>query len=85
MCDKSSSGYRFPQGGLYEYRRKGLLDEVPHVLLYTGVVIIRAEDERRLTRELRPYEAQVHRRWVYLEASDARALAEGWVWTWRQA
>lgn len=60
--------------GRYQYRRRGLLDEVPHVLLYTGVVIVREQDEGRLVRAVREYEAQVTRRRVELIASDIRAL-----------
>ncbi len=31
-------------GGRYVYRRKGLLDEIPHLRLIRGVSIVRTED-----------------------------------------
>ena len=63
-------------GGRYRYRRKGLLDEIAHIRLYTGVVIIRKEDEKRLFRTLQDNGATVHRRLVQLIRSDERALGE---------
>ncbi len=30
-------------GGRYVYRRKGLLDEIPHVRLIRGVILVRME------------------------------------------
>ncbi len=37
-------------GGKYVYRRKGLLDEIPHVRLIRGVIIVRREDTGKVTR-----------------------------------
>jgi hypothetical protein len=61
-------------GGRYRYRRKGVLDEIPHVLLYTGVVIIKEEDAKRLNVALKEIEATIQRRMVRLIKSDVKIL-----------
>jgi len=60
--------------GRYRYRRRGLLDDLPHVLLYTGVVIVRDEDAGRLRRAIERNGGTVFRRTVKLAPADARAL-----------
>ena len=42
-------------GGRYQYRLRGLLDEIPHVLLYRGVVLIREEHLPMLELFFRSY------------------------------
>lgn len=61
--------------GRYRYRRRGLLDDLPHVLLYTGVVLVREEDGERLRRTIQRSGGTVIRRTVRLTSADARALA----------
>ena len=58
----------------YRYRRKGLLDDVPHRRLIRGVLILRREDRARVVRLLRDLGAEVHVRIVTLKAEDQRAL-----------
>lgn len=50
----SSHGWR------YAYGRKGLLDEIPHVRLIRGVIIVRTEDAETATRFLEGMGAEVH-------------------------
>ena len=57
-------------GGKYVYRRKGLLDEVPHRRLIRGVVIVRTEDAGRVVRLLEELGAEVHTRRVELTRED---------------
>lgn len=45
-------------GGRYQYRLRGLLNEMPHVLLYRGVVLIREEHLRMLELFLKSYKAE---------------------------
>src|SRR2546425_3413092 len=47
-------------GGRYRYRRRGLLDDVPHRKLIRGVLILRAEDADRVAGWLRELGAEVH-------------------------
>ena len=61
-------------GGRYRYRRKGLLDEIPRVLFYTGVVIVRNRDAQPLIRSVKEVGGTVFRRRVRLTDEDARAL-----------
>src|SRR3972149_5521623 len=58
----------------YRYRRRGLLDDVPHRRLTRGVLIPRREDRGRVVRLLRDLGAEVHVRIVELTAEDRRAL-----------
>ena len=61
-------------GGKYQYHRKGVLDEVPQVRLYWGVIIVRTEDRGKLERWLRGEGAEVTTRRVVLTGSDSRTL-----------
>ena len=57
-------------GGRYRYRRRGLLDDVPHHRLIRGVLILRAEDADRVAGWLRELGAEVHVRRVGLTEED---------------
>ena len=57
-------------GGRYRYRRRGLLDDVPHRKLIRGVLILRAEDADRVAEWLRGMGAEVHVRRVELTEED---------------
>jgi len=61
-------------GGKYRYRRKGLLEGVPHRRLIRGVIVLRVEDEKRVVRLLRELDAEVYVRRVELTVEDRRAL-----------
>ena len=61
-------------GGRYRYRRKGLLEDVPHRKLIRGVLVLREEDARTVVRLLREYGSEIHVRRVELTAEDRRAL-----------
>lgn len=61
-------------GGRYRYRRKGLLDEIPHVKLYTGVVIVRNEDAKRVVAAIRENGGECIHRGVRLTREDLRVL-----------
>ncbi len=61
-------------GGKYVYRRKGLLDEIPHVRLIRGVILVRVKDAERVVRFLERFGAEVHRRAVELTKVDRETL-----------
>lgn len=61
--------------GRYHYRTRGVLDEVPFVKLYWGVVMVRQEDWPRLRAVLQELGAIVEHRLVEATAADKRVLA----------
>lgn len=61
-------------GERYRYRRKWLLDKVPHVLLHTGVVLLLPVHTPGLYRQFRREEGVVRVRIVVLRTADERAL-----------
>ena len=61
-------------GGKYVYRRKGLLDEIPHVRLVRGVVIVRTADTKRVVEFLTNLGAEVQVRTVELTKEDRDIL-----------
>ena len=63
----------YSQFGKYSYRRKGLLDEIPHILLIRGAFIIRDEDYRRVCKVLKGY-AVIHARRIILTKKDRQKL-----------
>jgi len=62
------------QGGRYRYRRRGLLDDVPHIKLARGVIIVQTEDRERVTSFLDQNAAIYHVRTVELTLKDLVAL-----------
>ena len=63
-------------GGRYRYRRRGLLDEIPHVKLGRGVLIVRREDLGKVTSLLGNFEATFAIRDVVLTQNDRQALIQ---------
>ena len=61
-------------GARYRYRRRGLLDDIPHRRLIRGVLVLRAEDADRVAGWLRGLGAEVHIRWVELTEEDLTRL-----------
>jgi hypothetical protein len=61
-------------GGRYRYRRRGLLDDIPHRRLIRGVLIVRTEDAGRVVELLRELGAEVHERTVTLTGEDRQVL-----------
>ena len=62
-------------GGRYQYRLRGLLDGIPHVLLYRGVVLIREEHLPVLELFLRSYSAEYVWREAVPTEEDLRFLS----------
>ncbi len=62
-------------GGRYVVRRKGLLDEIPHVRLIRGVILVRTEDAERVLELLQTFRTEVHTRSVQLDSGDRATLA----------
>ena len=60
--------------GKYRYRRKGLLDHIPHRKLIRGVLIIPSEHSDEVMAFLDIYTAEVYVRDVVLTSDDIRIL-----------
>ena len=60
--------------GKYQYRRKGLLDEIPAHRLIRGVIIVQEEDKEKIVSFLEGYDTEVFARRVELVPSDLKLL-----------
>jgi len=60
--------------GKYQYRRKGLLDRIPHVKLIRGAIIIKKENCDEITQFLKKFNAEVHVRTIILVKKDKKQL-----------
>lgn len=72
---KKLYGQETSAGG-HHYRRKGLLDDIPHRRLIRGVLVLREEDGPRVRRLLRELGCQIHERRVELTSADERAFKD---------
>ena len=61
-------------GGKYVYRRKGLLDEIPHMRRIRGMVIVRTLDTKRVVEFLTSLGAEVQLRTVEPTEEDRDIL-----------
>lgn len=60
--------------GKYRYHRRGMLDDVAHVKIQSGVEIVRAEDAIRLRKAIKATGARVEMRVVRLTPEDEKSL-----------
>ena len=60
--------------GKYQYRRHGILDDIPHHRIIRQVVIVKTEDAVRVVEFLGKYDALVHTRIVELTDEDLISL-----------
>ena len=57
-----------------KYKRRGLLDETPHVKLIRGVIIVSTRDAKEVIKFLKEFNAEVHVRDVVLTPQDRKVL-----------
>jgi hypothetical protein len=60
--------------GKYTYHKRGLLEEIPHIRLIRGVIIVRRQDAPRVEAFLKEYKAEYYIRTIELEPSDQKKL-----------
>ena len=60
--------------GRFTYKRKGILDEIPHIKLIRSVVIIREEDRGKVVQCLERYGVKYYIRRVELTSEDGYVL-----------
>jgi len=63
--------------GKYCYRRKGLLDSIPHRKLIRGVIIVPKEHTKRVVQFLKEFDAEVYIGEITLTPDDEKFLHEG--------
>lgn len=64
------------QNGKYRYRRKGILDNIPHRKLLRGVIIIRETDLENVMKLLKQWNAVVYQRKIEPTEEDIKVLQE---------
>ena len=60
------------------YRRRGLLDTLPHWKVNRGVIVVRAEDRARVVRVIRQWTPEVWWWPIPLTKSELRQLRSGY-------
>lgn len=74
FCKKFYGQETSCQNGKYRYRRKGLLDDIPHIKLIRGVIIFREEDAKKITNFLKSYSADFYIRKIEATKDDIKSL-----------
>jgi hypothetical protein len=72
LCKQFYGQYTTTRGK--RYRRRGLLDQTPHVRLIRGVIIVSTRDAKEVIRFLRKFNAEIHVRKVELTHKDKKIL-----------
>ncbi len=70
FCKKFYGQNTSSHGGKYRYRRKGLLDTIPHIKLIGGVLIVSTENADKIIQFLKEYGAELFVRDVILLPED---------------
>ena len=60
--------------GKYTYHKRGLLEEIPHIRLIRGVIIVRRQDAPKVEAFLKQYGAEYYIRTIELEPTDQKKL-----------
>jgi len=60
--------------GKYKFHRHGLMEDIPHIKLIRGVIIIRGSDLEKVLNFLNEYNAEVYTRDITLIPEDEKAL-----------
>jgi len=74
FCKKFYGQNTSSHGGKYRYRRQGLLDNIPHIKLIGGVIIVAKNSAGKLIDFLREYNAEFYIRDVILLHDDVVIL-----------
>jgi len=61
-------------GGKYKHHRKGLLEDIPHIKLIRGVIIVRETDLEKILNFLNTYNAETWTRDITLTPEDEKTL-----------
>jgi hypothetical protein len=75
FCKKFYGQETSSHGGKYHYRRRGLLDEIPHIKLIRGVIIVSNDNAARVIQFLNEFNAEYYMRDVILLPEDEAILS----------
>ena len=76
FCQKFYGQNTSSHGGKYRYRRRGLLDSIPHRKLARGVVVLRPEDLNVVVGFLKDYTSEIHVRKIELSDYDREVFGK---------
>jgi len=76
FCKKFYGQNTSSHGGKYQYRRQGLLDNIPHIKLMGGVIIVKKEFAEKVICFLKEYNAEFYIRDVILLHEDELVLGK---------
>jgi hypothetical protein len=62
--------------GKYKHHRHGLMEDIPHIKLIRGVIIIRESDVEKVLNFLKGYNAEVYTRDITLTPEDKKHLTK---------
>lgn len=74
FCQKFYGQDSTSHGGKYKHHKHGLMEDIPHVKLIRGVVIVAEKDARKVINFLRKFNAEIHSRGVVLKTADKKVL-----------
>jgi len=70
FCKKFYGQNTSSHGGKYQYRRHGLLDNIPHIKLIGGVILVEKDFAEKVIDFLKEYNAEFYIREVILLYED---------------
>jgi hypothetical protein len=76
FCKKFYGQDTSSHGGKYRYRRHGLLDNIPHIKLIGGVILVKKDSAEKVIDFLREYNAEFYIRDVILLYEDEVVLGK---------
>ncbi len=76
FCKKFYGQNTSSHGGKYQYRRHGLLDNIPHIKLIGGVILVKKDFAEKVVEFLKEYNAEFYIREVILLYEDEAILGK---------
>ena len=76
FCKKFYGQNTSSHGGKYQYRRHGLLDNIPHIKLIGGVILVEKDFAEKVIDFLKEYNAEFYIREVILLYEDEVILGK---------
>jgi len=76
FCKKFYGQETSSHGGKYHYRRHGFLDDIPHIKLIRGVIIVPSDSAEKVIQFLEEFNAEFFMRDVILLPEDEAVLSK---------
>ncbi len=77
FCQKFYGQDTTSHSGRYRHHKHGLMEDIPHVKLIRGVIIVTEKDAKKVIEFLNKFNAEVHVRKAVLTPDDQKALNKG--------